>query len=66
MIDLSETVDSWKLILFFVSFRRPSLALFHDAKHSVVYIDLDEKRKQLLTVGQDRVIKIWDLSSIWP
>lgn len=46
--------------------RRPSLALFHDAKHSMVSIDLDEKRKQLLTVGQDRVIKIWDLSSIWP
>lgn len=32
----------------------------------MVSIDLDEKRKQLLTVGQDRVIKIWDLSSIWP
>lgn len=55
------------LINFSISLlRRPSLALFHDAKHSVVSIDLDEKRKQLLTVGQDRVIKIWDLSSIWP
>lgn len=44
---------------------RPSLATFHDAKHSIVAMDLDEDKKRLLTVGQDRVIKIWDLSSIW-
>lgn len=44
---------------------RPSLATFHDVKHSIVTMDLDEERKKLLTVGQDRVIKIWDLSSIW-
>lgn len=44
---------------------RPSLASFHDAKHSIVYMDLDEERKRLLTVGQDRLIKIWDLSTIW-
>lgn len=44
---------------------RPSLATFHDAKHSIVAMDLDEPRKRLLTVGQDRIIKIWDLSSIW-
>ncbi|XP_055848763.1 WD repeat and FYVE domain-containing protein 2 [Episyrphus balteatus] len=44
---------------------RPSLATFHDAKHSIVSIDLDEDRKRLLTVGQDRIIKIWDLSPIW-
>ncbi|XP_014097106.1 WD repeat and FYVE domain-containing protein 2 [Bactrocera oleae] len=47
------------------SVERPSLASFHDAKHSIVNMDLDESRKLLLTVGQDRVIKIWDLSSIW-
>lgn len=29
-------------------------------------MDLDEGRKRLLTVGQDRVIKIWDLTLIWP
>lgn len=46
-------------------FRRPSLASFHDAKHSIIDTDLDENRKLLLTVGQDRIIKIWDLSSIW-
>jgi WD40 repeat protein len=44
---------------------RPSLASFHDAKHSIVAMDLDEEHKRLLTVGQDRVIKIWDLTSIW-
>lgn len=44
---------------------RPSLASFNDAKHSIVYMDLDEDRKRLLTVGQDRLIKIWDLSNIW-
>ncbi|XP_030384152.1 WD repeat and FYVE domain-containing protein 2 isoform X1 [Scaptodrosophila lebanonensis] len=44
---------------------RPSLASFHDAKHSIVYMDLDEERKLLLTVGQDRLIKVWDLSTIW-
>lgn len=45
--------------------RRPSMASFHDSKHSIVYMDLDEERKRLLTVGQDRIIKIWDLSTIW-
>lgn len=50
----------------FVIFRRPSLASFHDVKHSVVGMDLDESRKRLLTVGQDRVIKIWDLTLLWP
>ena len=69
MIDNAEgTMIEWCVsnCIISVPFRRPSLALFHDAKHSVVWIDLDEKRKRLLTVGQDRVIKIWDLSSIWP
>lgn len=45
---------------------RPSLASFYDAKHSIIGMDLDIERKRLLTVGQDRIIKIWDLSSIWP
>lgn len=45
---------------------RPSLSTFYDAKHSVVSMDMDEDQKKLLTVGHDRVIKIWDLSSIWP
>lgn len=44
---------------------RPSLASFLDAKHSITFIDVDEEKKRILTVGQDRVIKIWDLSSLW-
>ncbi|XP_017154684.1 WD repeat and FYVE domain-containing protein 2 [Drosophila miranda] len=44
---------------------RPSLASFNDVKHSIVHMDLDEDRKLLLTVGQDRLIKVWDLSNIW-
>ncbi|EEB17356.1 WD repeat and FYVE domain-containing protein, putative [Pediculus humanus corporis] len=43
-----------------------SLAKFSDAKHSIVYMDLDESRNRLLTVGQDRLIKIWDISSVTP
>lgn len=50
---------------FIIFYRRPSLASFLDAKHSIVSMDLDEDRKRLLTVGQDRIIKIWDLSSMW-
>ncbi|XP_046735257.1 WD repeat and FYVE domain-containing protein 2 isoform X1 [Diprion similis] len=41
-----------------------SLASFHDAKHSVVGMDLDAPRRRLLTIGQDRVIKIWDVSAL--
>lgn len=44
---------------------RPSLSTFYDAKHSIVYMDMDESQKKLLTVGHDRIIKIWDLSSVW-
>lgn len=28
-------------------------------------MDLDEDQKKLLTVGHDRIIKIWDLTSVW-
>lgn len=41
-----------------------SLASFHDAKHSVVGMDLDAPRRRLLTIGQDRLIKIWDISAL--
>ncbi|KAF2895392.1 hypothetical protein ILUMI_10787 [Ignelater luminosus] len=43
---------------------RPSLATFHDAKHSVVAMEVDETRKRLITVGQDRLIKVWDISAL--
>lgn len=40
------------------------LATFHDAKHSVMSITMDFQRKCILTVGQDRIIKIWDVSTL--
>ncbi|KAK3856440.1 hypothetical protein Pcinc_037234 [Petrolisthes cinctipes] len=43
---------------------RKSLARFHEVKHSVSYMDLDEDLGLLLTVGQDRVMKIWEVSSL--
>lgn len=43
---------------------RTPLATFHDTKHCIVGMDLDEPRKRLLTVGQDRLIKVWDVSAL--
>ncbi|XP_071539125.1 WD repeat and FYVE domain-containing protein 2 [Panulirus ornatus] len=43
---------------------RSSLAKFHEAKHNIVSMDLDEEAGLLLTVGQDRLMKIWDVSSM--
>lgn len=41
-----------------------SLATFHEAKQAISSMSYDEGRKYLLTVGTDRVIKIWDMSSV--
>ncbi|GFR11393.1 WD repeat and FYVE domain-containing protein 2 [Trichonephila clavata] len=43
---------------------RVSLASFHEARHSIIHMDLDETRSHLLTVGADKVIKLWDVSSL--
>ena len=43
---------------------KASLATFHDAKHAITYLNYDEKRKFLITVGQDKIIKIWDMESV--
>lgn len=40
------------------------LASIHDVRHKVTAMDLDERRKLLITVGRDRVVKIWDVSSL--
>ena len=34
------------------------MATFHDAKHQVLYMHLDQTRKILITVGKDRIIKV--------
>ncbi|XP_013069736.2 WD repeat and FYVE domain-containing protein 2-like isoform X1 [Biomphalaria glabrata] len=39
-------------------------ATFHDMKHSIVHMHLDETRKILLTTGKDRVMKLWDMSLV--
>ncbi len=52
-------VDCWT-----VSFRKQSLARFYDMKSSVRYMDFDERRKLMITVGPDHVIKIWKIASI--
>ncbi|CAG9814141.1 unnamed protein product [Phaedon cochleariae] len=43
---------------------RPSLATFHDAKHNVVAMSVDETSKRIVTVGQDRMIKVWDITAL--
>ncbi|KAG8242110.1 WD repeat and FYVE domain-containing protein 2 [Homalodisca vitripennis] len=43
---------------------RTPLATFHDTKHCIISMDLDEQKKRLLTVGQDRLIKLWDISAL--
>ena len=48
----------------YLSYSQTSLASFHDAKHNVVGMDLDASRRRLLTIGQDRLIKIWDISAL--
>lgn len=43
---------------------RVSLASFHEAKQSIVNLHVDENRNLLITVGSDRLIKIWDISAL--
>lgn len=45
-------------------YRRPSMATFHDAKHAIVSMTIDQTTKRLLSVGQDRVIKVWDITPL--
>ena len=43
---------------------RVPLAVSQETKHSILWIHLDDERGRLLTLGHDRVMKIWDLSFI--
>uniref|UniRef100_A0A2P2I7C9 WD repeat and FYVE domain-containing protein 2-like n=1 Tax=Hirondellea gigas TaxID=1518452 RepID=A0A2P2I7C9_9CRUS len=43
---------------------RESLAVFHEAKHTVTSMNVDLSSGVLLTVGTDNVIKIWDVKPI--
>jgi len=42
--------------------RQASLATFHNVRHAVNAMHLDENKKLLLTVGKDRLIKVSDIS----
>lgn len=43
---------------------KKSQARFYDMKSSVRYMSYDGRRKQLITVGPDHVIKIWKVNAI--
>ena len=51
------------LLRIYLLYSQTSLASFHDA-NNVVGMDLDASRRRLLTIGQDRLIKIWDISAL--
>jgi len=38
--------------------RHEPLASSHDVRHKVLAMDLDERRKLLITVGRDRIVKV--------
>ena len=42
----------------YVACRQASLATFHNVRHAVTAMHLDENKKLLLTVGKDRLIKV--------
>lgn len=44
---------------------RPAHAILHNSLHSVSAMDLDETRKRMITVGTDRVVKIWDVRELF-
>ncbi|KAI8428229.1 hypothetical protein MSG28_002452 [Choristoneura fumiferana] len=43
---------------------RESLASFHDMKHAVASLYIDEATGRMVTAGKDRVIKVWDVSAL--
>lgn len=43
---------------------RAPMATFHDVKQNVVSMHIDEVKGQLVTCGTDRVIKLWDVTSL--
>ena len=45
--------------------RQASLATFHNVRHAVTAMHLDESSKLLLTVGKDRLIKVSNVLSVY-
>ncbi|OQV23767.1 WD repeat and FYVE domain-containing protein 2 [Hypsibius exemplaris] len=44
---------------------RPSHAVLINVLHAVMSMDLDEMKKRMVTVGQDRVVKVWDVRELF-
>ena len=51
-----------KVIVNNVLCRQASMATFHNVRHVVTAMHLDEDKKLLLTVGKDRLIKVSNAS----
>ncbi|TRY99909.1 hypothetical protein DNTS_004341 [Danionella cerebrum] len=43
---------------------RAPLASFHEGKHNIAHMDLDQGRGLMVTCGVDRVVKIWDMTQV--
>ncbi|XP_041069089.1 WD repeat and FYVE domain-containing protein 1 [Carcharodon carcharias] len=43
---------------------RASLATFHEGKHNIAHMNLDNTRGLMVTCGSDRIVKIWDMSPV--
>ncbi|XP_063967362.1 WD repeat and FYVE domain-containing protein 2-like isoform X1 [Lytechinus pictus] len=43
---------------------RVPMATFHEAKHNIISMHIDHVKGQMVTCGTDKVIKLWDISSI--
>lgn len=41
-----------------------SLATFHEGKHNIVHMNLDSARGLMVTCGNDRIVKIWDMTPV--
>ncbi|KAH9416129.1 WD repeat and FYVE domain-containing protein 2 [Dermatophagoides pteronyssinus] len=44
---------------------RISLAKFYDSKHCITHMNIDETNNLMITSGFDRIIKLWDISSLF-
>jgi hypothetical protein len=40
------------------------LASFYDARQGTIKMDYNQGKKVMMTIGTDRTIKVWDMSSV--
>ncbi|XP_037124371.1 WD repeat and FYVE domain-containing protein 1 [Syngnathus acus] len=43
---------------------RTPLATFHEGKHNIAHMDMDPSRGLMVTCGNDRIVKIWDMTQV--